>query len=103
MFYCVLQDYFEYRRSDSNRHGAFAPPDFESGASTNSATPAWRTATLYQCTQLGRLPMMGRSIMGNVNPLGNGSRTTLPGAVDCHRRVRWCSRHARDIVYFSTI
>ena len=30
----------QYRRSGSNRHDAFAPPDFESGASTNSATPA---------------------------------------------------------------
>jgi hypothetical protein len=36
-----LQGFYEYRRSGSNRHGAFAPPDFESGASTNSATPAW--------------------------------------------------------------
>jgi hypothetical protein len=25
-----LQELLEYRRSDSNRHGAFAPPDFES-------------------------------------------------------------------------
>src|ERR687897_818571 len=35
-----LKGFSEYRRSGSNRHGAFAPPDFESGASTNSATPA---------------------------------------------------------------
>jgi hypothetical protein len=35
-----LQVFFQYRRSGSNRHGALAPPDFESGASTNSATPA---------------------------------------------------------------
>jgi hypothetical protein len=47
----VLKGLSEYRRSGSNRHGALAPPDFESGASTNSATPACRTATLYQCTQ----------------------------------------------------
>jgi hypothetical protein len=39
-FSLVLQGFLKYRRSGSNRHGAFAPPDFESGASTNSATPA---------------------------------------------------------------
>jgi hypothetical protein len=39
-FLLLLQELLEYRRSGSNRHGAFAPPDFESGASTNSATPA---------------------------------------------------------------
>src|SRR5215218_11063685 len=84
-------------------HTTLRPPDFESGASTNSATPAWRTATLYQCTQLGRLTMMGRSIMGNVNPLGNGPRNTRPGAVYSHRRVRWCGRRARDVVHSCTI
>ena len=47
----VLKGLSEYRRSGSNRHAPFGAPDFESGASTNSATPACRTATLYQCTQ----------------------------------------------------
>jgi hypothetical protein len=36
----LLQGFYEYRRSGSNRHGPHGPPDFESGASTNSATPA---------------------------------------------------------------
>ena len=31
---------YQYRRSGSNRHAPFGAPDFESGASTNSATPA---------------------------------------------------------------
>ena len=38
--YSVFPANMQYRRSGSNRHGALAPPDFESGASTNSATPA---------------------------------------------------------------
>ena len=61
-----LQELLEYRRSGSNRHGAFAPPDFESGASTNSATPAWRTATLYQCTKLLR---QRRTIRQGIGPM----------------------------------
>jgi hypothetical protein len=28
--FAILQGFYEYRRSGSNRHGAFAPPDFES-------------------------------------------------------------------------
>src|ERR687898_374199 len=65
-FYAFLQVFIEYRRSGSNRHGAFAPPDFESGASTNSATPAWRTATLYQCTKLLR---QRRTIRQGIGPM----------------------------------
>jgi hypothetical protein len=29
-FMLLLQEFLEYRRSGSNRHGAFAPPNFES-------------------------------------------------------------------------
>jgi hypothetical protein len=85
----VLKGLSEYRRSGSNRHGALAPPDFESGASTNSATPACRTATLYQCTQPVRHQRRMDRFYGTRRGPSYGRRRV--------RSLSRCARHTREM------
>ena len=68
-FCALLQEIYEYRRSGSNRHGALAPPDFESGASTNSATPA--------CPWSGAIIAWGMILSGCLARLTTDTSTTI--------------------------